>query len=138
MGTSRVERAATMRLDRVESFDPLLSTNSRKRVQPGGDGMDRCSISENAILWLSADDGCPATGWLCRQPQTGTSFDAFNGDCGDLSSAKDIKSSSATQNMALSVEKQGHQIPRSGLVYRYYLHSYAQRFYVFGGCDGLV
>lgn len=138
MGTSRVERAATMRLDGVESVNPLLSTRSRKRVQPGSDEMDRCPILENTVLRLSADDGCLATGWLCCQSQTGAAFDALNGDCSYLPSAQDINRPLTTQNMALFAEKHGYQATRSGLVHRYYLHSHAQRFYVFGGGDGLV
>ncbi len=138
MGTSRVERAATMRIDGIKSLDTLLSTGPRKHVQPGSDAMDRCPISENAILRLPTNDGRSSTSWPRRQPQTGTAFDALNGHCGDLSSAQDIKSPSTTQNMALFAEKQGYQATRSGLVYRYYLHAHAQRLYVFGGCDGLV
>lgn len=138
MGASRVERAATMRADGAESLNTLLSTSPRKQVQPGSDAMDRCPIPENTILRLSTDDGRAATRWLRRQLQTGTAFDASNGHYGTLSAAQDVKSVSTTQNMAVFAEKHGYHATRSGLVYRYHLHSHAQRLYVFGSCDGLV
>ena len=98
-GLSVVKQCRLLQLSRsAVYYRPTLT-------RPGPDGRDGPTVSEDALLWFSQDDGLAPDSGASGQPQAGTATDAGNGAGSHLPQAQYQQACAGTQDIPLPAQR---------------------------------
>ena len=128
--TFGTQRCATVPVNGLVAFGPVLRTARRKRIEFDADAAPGRAVHANTFLRRSEDDGCTHEARLCRQSETSPATTAADGPGSDLSKTESIDPFTKPSHLSIPVEPRRHHTPESSVVERHYVYPSARRFHL--------